>query len=255
MAVAIYFTLIVLGPFAVAPLFPRDQLHFLSYFYSAPVLICFYIDTVRGVAGLLGLVPRLGGTESGCSVRGNNTMVDCTDGRLTEIPVSLLSNLTTDLVFSKNRLSAIPTIHLAATPNLRFLDLKSNFITTIEEDAFRTTPFLKELILDGNFALSAIHVHGFRHLSNLVKLSIKLTAVSSLSRSHFEPLTSLQALRLVLNTFITAFSSDLFAAIVALVEVDIAACGKVSNALFTQSLGLSTLPLLIKLYVPPIVWS
>ncbi len=183
-----------------------------------------------------------------CTIRGDGMVVDCTNVKLSAIPADLLSGLTLDLLLEKNKFSSIPTDQLSAAPNLRFLDLTSNLLTVISEDSFRTTPNLKELVIDGNILLREVHPNAFSHFRNLSRLHLSGAIMTAISPSHFVPLASLEELRFGFAP-ISHAEIDLFAPLHNIVRVDVAVCGAVSVALATHSLGLTTLSRLEYLYV------
>ncbi len=157
---------------------------------------------------------------------------------LTTVPVHLLTNATFDLLFGKNRLTAVPTMELAAAPNLHVLHLSYNLMTVLPNNSFATTPNLRSLLFENNYDLQEIHAGAFNNLHFLTHLTIALTAVTTMSRALFSPLRSLQSLVFVF-TGITAPPGDLFEDLVNLNDVEIGAAGGISSALATQSLGLA----------------
>ena len=186
---------------------------------------------------------------AGCTVDELGMKLDCTDARLLAIPDSLLSNMTTVIVLKNNQLTLVPTALLVAAPNLLYLDLTGNAITIISNDSFSTAPNLRTLVLDTNFYLSDIDVGAFVHLKNLWKLSISFTGLRTITRGHFTPLVSLRDLKFIFND-ISSADLHVFVDLVNLLELEVGACGKLSNALATQSLGLTNLTTLHTLYAP-----
>ena len=193
---------------------------------------------------MLAVVAVAARSSKECIVSEALSSLDCTDSHVTVVPIHLLSNVTKTLLLSNNFLTVVPTEALAAVPNLQILDLKSNFLTSIGNASFSLTPKLRELFLGGNFYLKELHVGAFEYLGELTKLSIRVTGITTFSRSHFAPLSSLRILLFDFNYYLLAPPPDLFAGLTTVVHVELSASGDASAALATRSLGLTNMSLL-----------
>ncbi|KAF7280648.1 hypothetical protein GWI33_005616 [Rhynchophorus ferrugineus] len=136
---------------------------------------------------------------SGCSCDG--TVVDCSNRNLKEIPKDI-PLYTTELLLQDNELGRIKSDGLfGRLPNLMKLDLRRNFITGIEENAFEGASKISELQLSDN-KLMEIHNKMFLGLHNLKILSLNSNQITCVMPGSFDPLQNLQTLNLVQNPFI-----------------------------------------------------
>ena len=185
------------------------------------------------------------GAGNACVISDDRTRVNCTG----TLPDNVISVETTSFVLTGSQLTSVPSAQLAVAANLRYLELSFNFkLSTLTNDSFSTTPNLEILILMNNGGLEEIHIGAFKHLGRLIELFIRGTTVTTLHRSHFTPLTSLKTLLFAFSP-VSKTTPDLFTDLVSLVDFELSACGVISTALTTQSLGLATLPHLDKMFV------
>ncbi|NWX58435.1 ECM2 protein, partial [Promerops cafer] len=159
---------------------------------------------------------------SGCST--SDTTVSCINAKLTQIPPISDPDLTS-LDLSGNSITAISDEAFNGIPNLEWIDLSKNNITSpgIGPKAFKILKKLKRLYLDGNMLvlipselpstleeikindnqLHAIDEDGLKDLKNLVTLELEGNKLSeaNVSPLAFYPLKSLSYLRLGRNKF------------------------------------------------------
>ncbi|NWS73786.1 ECM2 protein, partial [Crotophaga sulcirostris] len=159
---------------------------------------------------------------AGCST--SDTTVSCINAKLTQIPP--ISDLDlTSLDLSGKDITAISNEAFNGIPNLEWIDLSKNNITSpgIGPHAFKVLKKLKRLYLDGNMLvhvpselpstleeikindnhLHAIDEDGLKDLKNLVTLELEGNKLSeaNVSPLAFSPLKSLSYLRLGRNKF------------------------------------------------------
>ncbi|NXK97934.1 ECM2 protein, partial [Formicarius rufipectus] len=159
---------------------------------------------------------------SGCST--SDTTVSCINAKLTQIPPISDPDLTS-LDLTGNSITAISDEAFNGIPNLEWIDLSKNNITSpgIGPKAFTILKKLKRLYLDGNMLvhipselpstleeikindnqLHAIDEDGLKDLKNLVTLELEGNKLSeaNVSPLAFNPLKSLCYLRLGRNKF------------------------------------------------------
>ncbi|NXY13493.1 ECM2 protein, partial [Atrichornis clamosus] len=159
---------------------------------------------------------------SGCST--SDTTVSCINAKLTQIPPISDPDLT-NLDLTGNSITAISDEAFNGIPNLEWIDLSKNNITSpgIGLKAFKILKKLKRLYLDGNMLvhvpselpstleeikindnqLHAIDEDGLKDLKNLVTLELEGNKLSeaNVSPLAFYPLKSLSYLRLGRNKF------------------------------------------------------
>ncbi|NWR84288.1 ECM2 protein, partial [Furnarius figulus] len=159
---------------------------------------------------------------SGCST--SDTTVSCINAKLTQIPPISDPDLTS-LDLSGNSITTISDEAFNGIPNLEWIDLSKNNITSpgIGPKAFKILKKLKRLYLDGNMLvhipsdlpstleeikindnhLHAIDEDGLKDLKNLVTLELEGNKLSeaNVSPLAFNPLKSLCYLRLGRNKF------------------------------------------------------
>ncbi|NXO32078.1 ECM2 protein, partial [Cisticola juncidis] len=159
---------------------------------------------------------------SGCST--SDTTVSCINAKLTQIPPISDPDLTS-LDLTGNSITAISDESFNGVPNLEWIDLSKNNITSagIGPKAFKILKKLKRLYLDGNMLvlipselpstleeikindnqLHAIDEDGLKGLKNLVTLELEGNKLSeaNVSPLAFYPLKSLSYLRLGRNKF------------------------------------------------------
>ncbi|XP_062441202.1 extracellular matrix protein 2 [Rhea pennata] len=159
---------------------------------------------------------------SGCSI--SDTAVSCTNAKLTQIPPISDPDLTS-LDLTGNVITAIPDEAFNGIPNLEWIDLSKNNLTSrgIGPQAFKILKKLKRLYLDGNMLvhipselpstleeikindnrLHAIDEDTLQDLKNLVTLELEGNKLNeaNVSPLAFYPLKSLSYLRLGRNTF------------------------------------------------------
>ncbi|NXD47474.1 ECM2 protein, partial [Corvus moneduloides] len=159
---------------------------------------------------------------SGCST--SDTTVSCINAKLTQIPPISDPDLTS-LDLTGNSITAISDEAFNGIPNLEWIDLSKNNITSpgIGPKAFKILKKLKRLYLDGNMLvhipselpsaleeikindnqLHAIDEDGLKDLKNLVTLELEGNKLSeaNVSPLAFYPLKSLSYLRLGRNKF------------------------------------------------------
>ncbi|NWX25587.1 ECM2 protein, partial [Notiomystis cincta] len=159
---------------------------------------------------------------SACST--SDTTVSCINAKLTQIPPISDPDLTS-LDLSGNSITAISDEAFNGIPNLEWIDLSKNNITSpgIGPKAFKILKKLKRLYLDGNMLvlipselpstleeikindnqLHAIDEDGLKGLKNLVTLELEGNKLSeaNVSPLAFYPLKSLSYLRLGRNKF------------------------------------------------------
>ncbi|NWV61026.1 ECM2 protein, partial [Malurus elegans] len=159
---------------------------------------------------------------SGCST--SDTTVSCINAKLTQIPPISDPDLTS-LDLTGNSITAISDEAFNGIPNLEWIDLSKNNITSpgIGPKAFKILKKLKRLYLDGNMLvhipselpstleeikindnqLHTIDEDGLKGLKNLVTLELEGNKLSeaNVSPLAFYPLKSLSYLRLGRNKF------------------------------------------------------
>ncbi|XP_075706763.1 opticin [Rhinoderma darwinii] len=122
------------------------------------------------------------------------TSVYCDDVDLTTLPP--LPKETTYLYARYNKISHVQSKNFAELDKLKHVDLSSNFLDEIDDDAFHLLPTLKELIL------SEIQLKRLPELpSSLVRLNVQYNQLQSsgIQTKSFKDLTHLQFLYLSNN--------------------------------------------------------
>ncbi|KAM8916544.1 extracellular matrix protein 2 isoform 2-T3 [Spinachia spinachia] len=165
-----------------------------------------------------------GGLPPGCDM--SDVTLTCDHAKLTYFPPLSLPELKT-LSLEGNNISSIPAEAFNGIPNLEWINLKKNQLTSngIDVKAFKTLKMLTRLYLDGNLLeatpidlpptlqelkisenrLRRIHENSFRGLSSLVILELEgnLLSEGNVDPLAFAPLLQLSYLRLGRNYFRT----------------------------------------------------
>ncbi|KAM8868397.1 extracellular matrix protein 2 isoform 1-T2 [Synchiropus picturatus] len=165
-----------------------------------------------------------GGLPPGCDI--SDVMVTCDNAKLTYFPPLSILELKS-LSLEGNNITNIPAEAFNGIPNLEWINLKKNKLTSagIDANAFKGLKTLRRLYLDGNLLetvpsnlpstlqelkisenrLQRIHKNDFRDLGDLVILELEgnLLSESNVDPQGFSPLTQLSYLRLGRNHFRT----------------------------------------------------
>ncbi|XP_040278141.1 opticin-like [Bufo bufo] len=122
------------------------------------------------------------------------TSVYCDDVDLTTLPS--LPKETTYLYARFNKISDIQSKNFAGLDKLKYVDLSSNFLSEIDDDAFHLLPSLQELILSENQLRRLPELP-----SSLVRLNVQYNQLQSsgIRTESFKDLTRLQFLYLSNN--------------------------------------------------------
>ncbi|XP_041837228.1 extracellular matrix protein 2 isoform X2 [Melanotaenia boesemani] len=165
-----------------------------------------------------------GGLPPGCDI--SDVIVTCENAKLTHFPPLSIPELKS-LSLEGNSISSIPAGAFNGIPNLEWINLKKNKLTSagIDAKAFKDLKMLRRLYLDGNLLetvpsdlpptlqelkisennLRRIDENSFRDLSSLVILEMEGNVLSegNIDPLAFAPLTQLSYLRLGRNHFRT----------------------------------------------------
>ncbi|KAK2915441.1 hypothetical protein Q8A73_006035 [Channa argus] len=165
-----------------------------------------------------------GGLPPGCDI--SDVTVTCENAKLTHFPPLSIPELKS-LSLEGNNISGIPAEAFNGIPNLEWINLKKNKLTSagIDANAFKVLKMLTRLYLDGNLLetipshlptalqelkinenrLRGIEENSFQDLRNLVILELEgnLLSEGNLSPLAFTPLIQLSYLRLGRNYFRT----------------------------------------------------
>lgn len=170
------------------------------------------------------VVVNRGGLPPGCDI--SDVTLTCDNARLFYFPPLAIPELKS-LSLEGNNISSIPAEAFNGIPNLEWINLKKNKLTSagIDAKAFKGLKMLRRLYLDGNLLeavptdlpptlqelkisenrLRGIEGNGFKDLSSLVILELEgnLLSEANVNPLSFAPLTQLSYLRLGKNHFRT----------------------------------------------------
>ncbi|KAI1281958.1 Follicle-stimulating hormone receptor [Halotydeus destructor] len=138
--------------------------------------------------------------NTGCPVKChcNDSIVDCIDVDLTELPNNLAHNVR-KLIVKSNRISSLPILDTCV--DLRLIDLSYNEISTLGDRAmFHHQGKLIDLFL-GHNSIKEIHRDSFQGLKSLHVLELENNGVEFIHSEAFSPLTQLRDLNLGKNEF------------------------------------------------------
>ncbi|CAN9511995.1 unnamed protein product [Ophioblennius macclurei] len=165
-----------------------------------------------------------GGLPPGCDI--SDVTVTCENAKLTYFPALNIPELKS-ISLEGNSISSIPAEAFNGIPNVEWVNLKKNKLTSagIDAKAFKSLPMLKRLYLDGNLLnviptplpltlqelkisennLEEVDEHSFQDLHNLVTLELEANLLSegNVDPRAFAPLIQLSYLRLGRNHFRT----------------------------------------------------
>ncbi|XP_031152663.1 extracellular matrix protein 2 isoform X4 [Sander lucioperca] len=168
------------------------------------------------------VVVNRGGLPPGCYI--SDVTLTCENAKLIYFPPLAIPELRS-LSLEGNNISSIPAEAFNGIPNLEWIDLKKNKITSagIDAKAFKGLKMLRRLYLDGNLLedvpanlpptlqelkisenrLRGINKHSFQDLSSLVILELEgnLLSEGNVDPLAFAPLKQLSYLRLGRNHF------------------------------------------------------
>ncbi|XP_029946790.1 extracellular matrix protein 2 [Salarias fasciatus] len=169
-------------------------------------------------------VPNRAGLPPGCDI--SDVIVTCENAKLTYFPALNIPELKS-LSLEGNSISSIPAEAFNGIPNVEWVNLKKNKLTSagVDAKAFKGLKMLKRLYLDGNLLdvvpaalpptlqelkiseneLGKIDENSFQDLSNLVILELEgnLLSEGNVDPRAFAPLIQLSYLRLGRNHFRT----------------------------------------------------
>ncbi|XP_041812089.1 extracellular matrix protein 2 isoform X2 [Chelmon rostratus] len=170
------------------------------------------------------VVVNRGGLPPGCTI--SDVTMTCENAKLIYFPPLAIPELRS-LSLEGNNISSIPAEAFNGIPNLEWINLKKNKLTSasIDAKAFRGLKMLRRLYLDGNLLdavpsdlpptlqelkisenrLRGIHENSFQDLSSLVILELEgnLLSEGNVDPLAFAPLIQLSYLRLGRNHFRT----------------------------------------------------
>ncbi|GLD58109.1 extracellular matrix protein 2, partial [Lates japonicus] len=170
------------------------------------------------------VVGNRGGLPPGCDI--SDVTVTCENAKLTHFPPLSIPELKS-LSLEGNNISSIPAEAFNGIPNLEWINLKKNKLTSagIDAKAFKGLKMLRRLYLDGNLLeavpsdlpptlqelkinenrLRGIDENSFQDLSSLVILELEgnLLSEANVDPLAFAPLIQLSYLRLGRNHFRT----------------------------------------------------
>ncbi|XP_078105321.1 extracellular matrix protein 2 isoform X4 [Sander vitreus] len=170
------------------------------------------------------VVVNRGGLPPGCYI--SDVTLTCENAKLIYFPPLAIPELRS-LSLEGNNISSIPAEAFNGIPNLEWIDLKKNKLTSagIDAKAFKGLKMLRRLYLDGNLLeavpanlpptlqelkisenrLRGINKHSFQDLSSLVILELEgnLLSEGNVDPLAFAPLKQLSYLRLGRNHFRT----------------------------------------------------
>uniref|UniRef100_A0A8C3AIU9 Extracellular matrix protein 2 n=1 Tax=Cyclopterus lumpus TaxID=8103 RepID=A0A8C3AIU9_CYCLU len=170
------------------------------------------------------LLPNRGGLPPGCDI--SDVTLTCDNAKLTYFPPLSIPELKS-LSLEGNNISSIPAEAFNGIPNLEWINLKKNKLSSngIDTNAFKGLKMLRRLYLDGNLLeavpadlpptlqelkinenqLRRIDENGFQDLSSLVILELEgnLLSEGNVDPLAFAPLVELSYLRLGRNHFRT----------------------------------------------------
>ncbi|XP_019617828.1 PREDICTED: leucine-rich repeat and fibronectin type III domain-containing protein 1-like protein, partial [Branchiostoma belcheri] len=104
-------------------------------------------------------------------------------------------------------------------PSIESLELRSNHITMIDPDTFKTLPKLRSLILSDN-QITMIQVGTFQNLPNLQRLGLMGNKITIIKAKTFQNLPELRYLKLA-NNQITTIQKDSFQKLPTLERLDL----------------------------------
>ncbi|XP_040060663.2 extracellular matrix protein 2 isoform X2 [Gasterosteus aculeatus] len=218
-----------------------------------------------------------GGLPPGCDI--SDVTLTCDHARLTYFPPLSIPELKS-LSLEGNNISSIPAEAFNGIPNLEWINLKKNQLTSnsIDVKAFKTLKTLTRLYLEGNLLeatpadlpptlqelkisenrLSRIHENSFRGLSSLVILELEgnLLSEGNVGPLAFAPLVQLSYLRLGRNHFRT-IPQGLPASLLEL-YLENNLIEEISEAVFNQTQSLNVVSLrhnrLDETRIAPLAW-
>uniref|UniRef100_A0AAQ4PXT9 Extracellular matrix protein 2, female organ and adipocyte specific n=1 Tax=Gasterosteus aculeatus aculeatus TaxID=481459 RepID=A0AAQ4PXT9_GASAC len=218
-----------------------------------------------------------GGLPPGCDI--SDVTLTCDHARLTYFPPLSIPELKS-LSLEGNNISSIPAEAFNGIPNLEWINLKKNQLTSnsIDVKAFKTLKTLTRLYLEGNLLeatpadlpptlqelkisenrLSRIHENSFRGLSSLVILELEgnLLSEGNVDPLAFAPLVQLSYLRLGRNHFRT-IPQGLPASLLEL-YLENNLIEEISEAVFNQTQSLNVVSLrhnrLDETRIAPLAW-
>ncbi|KAK6194905.1 hypothetical protein SNE40_000439 [Patella caerulea] len=153
----------------------------MAFNYLHLILLLIYISTTEAGDEL----------SRNCSythdVKNKGLKVDCSHGGFSSVPDNLPLN-TTSLYLNNNKIKHLLNYQFVKLTNLNYLNLNSNPITDIDEDAFNNLYQLQELQLNGhnlNYSVKSLPDKVFKPLSFLKRLSIRSTLKYNRNIDHF----------------------------------------------------------------------
>lgn len=157
---------------------------------------------ILGVLCLLHMKPSLAYSLENCTILyrdhpSADISVDCADRKLVAVPDDIPKEAVS-IELRRNRLQKIKG-DFSGMSRLRYLGLKKNAISYMEEGCFTELVSLKTLIMSHN-NLFILTRNMFQGLSNITMLDLSFNDIDLIHDSAFEFLTSLQMLDLSYNT-------------------------------------------------------
>ncbi|TSK22740.1 Leucine-rich repeat, immunoglobulin-like domain and transmembrane domain-containing protein 1 [Bagarius yarrelli] len=127
--------------------------------------------------------------------------VICNEPEMSLLPDSFPSD-TSKLTIEKTAIKSIPSEAFKNLPNLEFLWMSFNVLSSVKVDSFRGLNSLEELRLDGNF-LAAFPWESLKYMPNLKLLDLHSNKLSSVSKEAAKYIKSLRYLDLSSNNLLT----------------------------------------------------
>nr|ABB21056.1 variable lymphocyte receptor A [Eptatretus burgeri] len=132
-----------------------------------------------------------------CSCNNNKNSVDCSNKRLTAIPINIPTD-TENLKLDYNKLSSLPRMAFHNLKELTYLNLDTNQLQTLPAGVFNHLVELDRLDLNYN-QLKSLPPGVFDHLTKLTDLRLNNNKLQSLPHGVFDKLTNLEELWLQSN--------------------------------------------------------